>query len=60
MKKFYTVKEVAEIYALSRSTVYDLVHSGRVDHLSPTRMGNTIRFPKALVDKHVALAEGAA
>lgn len=60
MKKFYTVNEVAEIFALPRSTVYDLVRSGRVDYLAPTRLGGSIRFLKSAVDKHISGLEVAA
>lgn len=53
MKQFYTVAEVAEIFALPKSSLYDAVRDGRVDYLAPTRIGGSIRFLKKAVDEHI-------
>ncbi|WP_426716494.1 helix-turn-helix domain-containing protein [Corynebacterium auriscanis] len=59
MKQFYTVAEISEIFALPKSTVYDLVKTGRVDYLRPTRLGGAIRFHKPTVDRHIKQLEAA-
>jgi excisionase family DNA binding protein len=46
----FTVEEVAEALALSRSTIYRLLHRG---DLVATRIGSAIRIPETSVRRFV-------
>jgi len=38
MEKYYTIKEVAEIFKVSKRTIYDLIHSNNLGHVKIGRI----------------------
>jgi len=38
MEKYYTIKEVAEIFKVSKRTIYDLIHSNKLRNIKIGRI----------------------
>lgn len=53
----YSAADTALILGIGKSTLLDNVKRGSAKHLRAIRVGNTVRFPRVVID---ALTEGAA
>ena len=51
MRKWYTVKQMAEMLQISLTTAYALIHSGQV---RAVKVGAQYRIPAATLDELVA------
>lgn len=52
MKEFYTVKEFCELVSISRTTLYRMIKSGRIDALKTTEGKNgRVIIPAAEIKK---------
>ncbi|MDK8637506.1 helix-turn-helix domain-containing protein [Corynebacterium imitans] len=47
----YSVAETAAILGVGKSTLTDHVRNGTAVELSPVRVGRTVRFPMAVIDR---------
>lgn len=47
----YTARETAQLLGIGHSTLTQAVREGRADHLEPIRVGETMRFPRRLIDQ---------
>lgn len=52
--KTYTSQEVADMLGIGKSTLLRAVKNSTAPHLRPIRIGGTVRFPRATIDKLVA------
>ena len=46
----YSAAETATILGIGKSTLLDNVNRGSANHLRAIRVGNTVRFPRAVID----------
>jgi excisionase family DNA binding protein len=53
-EQYYTVKEVAEHFKVSRQSVYDWISEGR---LRAVKVGNRTRIPESALDEFVRPVE---
>lgn len=53
MCRTYSAAEVALILGVGKSTIFDNVHAGKLDHLRPVWIGNRLRFPREVIDRVV-------
>lgn len=53
----YSAADTALILGIGKSTLLDNVNRGSAKHLRAIRVGNTVRFPRVVID---ALTEGVA
>ena len=53
----YSASDTAMILGIGKSTLLDNVNRGSAKHLRAIRVGNTVRFPRVVID---ALTEGVA
>lgn len=54
--KTYTARETAALLGIGHTTLCRHVREGTADHLRPIRVGQTIRFPRAHIDRLVESA----
>jgi len=50
MTKYHTVKEVAEIFSIARSKVYELIYSGEIGFL---KIGGTYRISENHLENYI-------
>jgi len=48
--RFYTPKEVAEMFKLSKQTIYNLINRGELEAI---KFGNTFRIPGTSLNEYV-------
>lgn len=46
----YSVEDIAEIFGVSKMTIYRRTEAGELDYLGPWKIGRSIRFSSKCVD----------